>query len=126
MFFTVPLVISDGSGNRTFNFQMQEPGLSPIGRYNEPASTASAESRLRVAHYDVSRNGRKRHLIQSSEIVVLVNPGEGDPADDVIIANITIEHHPKHSEAAVEKRLKLALAAAGIAGTTASLMQGNV
>lgn len=124
--FTTPLTLNDGTGDRIFDYQYQEPGATIAARYNEPAASGSSESRLRAAHMDIKKSGRKRHLLQSSELVALVEPGALDPASDTIVCNVTIEHHPKHAVADIEKRLKLVLAAAGIVGFTLSIVQGDI
>ncbi len=124
--FTVPITLNDGTDDRIFDYQYQEPGAIIAARYNEPAASSSSESRLRVAHMDIKKTGRKRHLLQSSELVALVDPGANDPASDSIVVNITFEHHPKHDSADIEKRLKIVLAAATLAGFTTSLVQGDI
>jgi len=122
--FTVPLVINDGSADRTFNWLRQVPGEIG-GLYTEPAAAASAASTLKTGH-STQKNGRERHLCQRSEQVALTDPGDNDPALDVIVVNITVSHHPKHASAAVEKEVKLLLAAAGVTGFTAAMMRGEI
>jgi hypothetical protein len=120
--FTTPLTLNDGTDDRIFDYQYQEPGNTVAARYNEPASSSTSESRIRTAH-STTKAGRMRHLIQSSELVAT---SDADLLPQTIIANVTLEHHPLHTSASIEKRLKLVLAAAGISGITVKLVQGNI
>jgi len=122
--FTTPLTLNDGTGDRIFNFQYQEPGVL-VGRYIETAALASAVSLLRVSH-TTAKSGTKRHLLQRVETCALVSPSESEPSEAPITVNITVNHHPKALAADVEEQLNIALAAAGITGFTAVFMAGNI
>jgi len=122
--FTTPLVINDGTDDRTFDWLRQIPGEIG-GLYTEPAATASAVSRLKTGH-STQKNGRERHLLQRSEQVALTNPGDNDPALDPIVVNITVQHHPKHALADVEKQVIIAIGAASETGFTAASMRGEI
>lgn len=124
MLFTVPITLNDGTTNRSFDWLRQEPSQL-AGLYREPAATAVSASRIRTSHM-TEKSGRERHLLQSSENIALVDPGDNDPTMDSVIINISIAHHPKHAAADVEKRLKLALAAASISGFTADIMAQEI
>lgn len=123
--FTTPLTINDGTADRIFDWQYQEPGSALVGRYYEPAASASAESMVRVAHTE-SKSGIKRHLIQRSEECSLVDPSDDEPAAAPITVNITVNHNPKHADADIEKQVLLAKAMLSIAGITASVTAGNI
>lgn len=122
---TTPLVVNDGTADRTFNWLYQVPGDSLGGNYNEPAASAARKSELRSLHM-TAKSGQERHMLQSSEIVALVEPGSNDPASDAIIINLTVSHNPKHASADVEKRVKILLASAGTVGFVARLMARNI
>lgn len=122
--FTTPATFNDGADDRIFDFQRQQ--LNAIGGvYNEPAASPMAQSELMTLH-TTAKSKKERHLLQSSEMVALVEPGEGDPSTDSIVVNITVAHHRKHAAADVEKRLKILLAAAGLSGFTAKFMARNI
>jgi hypothetical protein len=123
--FTTPLVINDGTDDRTFNWSHQIPGNVLGGLYVETAASPMVRSQLKTLH-TTAKSGQERHLIQSRETVDLVDPGADDPAADDIIVNITVAHHPRHNSADVEKRLLLALAAAGATGITAKLIATDI
>lgn len=122
--FTVPLALSDGTDTRTFGFLRQVPNQIS-GLYDETAASAMAQSRLMSAH-TTEKSNRERHLLQSSEVIDLVDPGDGDPTSAAVVVNITVSHHKKHNVTDIEKRLKIALAAAGISGFTAKFIRGEI
>jgi len=122
---TVPKTLNDGTDDRIFDFQYQEPGSVVIGRYNEPAGSASARSLIRIMH-TTAKSGRERHLSQKTEICDLVDPAGSDPTADAIVCNITVEHHPKHSVDDIIKQVKMNLALVGTADFVASFVRGNV
>lgn len=123
--FTTPLVINDGTADRTFDFLYQTPGDLLGSVYNEPAGSSINQSKLSAQH-TTAKSGRERHMLQSSEEVDLVNPGADDPSIDSIVINLSVAHHPLHAATDVEKRVLLLLAAAGITGITAKLMQKSI
>lgn len=112
--FTDPIVLNDGTNDRTFTFRnpIMESG-STGSNYVEEAASAASESVIIVKN-SRSNKGSRRHLLQRSEMVQLTD----DATDGIkpIIVNITISHYPSHTEANIEKQLKLALAAAGMTG----------
>lgn len=121
---TTPLIISDGTASRTFNWLRQVPN-KVAGLYTETAATAKSESQLATSH-TTQKSGTERHLFQRSEIVALVDPDVGGITDDLILVNITVYHNKKHNELEVEKQLNLAIAAASVAGFTAALMRKEI
>lgn len=124
MLLTVPLTINDGTSDRIFDWNYQ--ALNVLGGvYNEPAADPMKLSQMSTLH-TTSKGGKKRHMLQSSEMVDLTDPGEGDPSADSVVVNITVAHHPRHAAADVEKRVNLALAAAGVAGFTAKFMANSI
>lgn len=124
MLLNVPITCNDGTDDRIFNWLMQSPGET-AGLYKETAADPSAVSQLKSAHA-LQKDKRKRHLFQSSEIIALVNPDTDGPTDDLVQVNLTIVHNKKHAVADIEKRVKILLAAAGVAGFTLAITSGEI
>jgi hypothetical protein len=124
MLISVPLTVSDGVGDRIFDWFRQVPG-EVAGLYIEPAATAQSMSQLKSAHL-IQKNKSLRHSLQSSETVALVNPDTDGPTDGPIVVTVSVMHDSKHSEAEVEKRVKILLATASVAGFTAAIMRGEI
>lgn len=124
MLLTTPLIINDGTDDRTFDWFRQVPG-EVAGLYIEPAATAQSISQLKSAHM-TQKNKSKRHSLQSSETVALVSPDLDGPTEAPIVVTISVMHDPKHAEADVEKRLKLLTASVAAVGFTAALMRGEI
>lgn len=124
MLFTTPLTLNDGVADRIFNWLRQVPG-EIAGLYKETAATAISESQLKTAH-SVQKNLKKRHMLQKTEVVDLVNPGDSDPSNDAIVVTITVVHNSKHSDAEIEKQVKLLTAAASTVGFSAAFVSGEI
>lgn len=117
--FTVPLVISDGSANRTYDFigQQSSEGSSLVGKYLETATSTSAIDAAVVKHATLKTS--RRDLLQKS-INLPILDGTLKP----IVINLTITAHNEHADAVVEKEVKLLLAMAGTAGFTGKMRKG--
>lgn len=122
---TTPLTVSDGTVDRIFDLQYQLPGAQLGAQYCEPTALPALESKLMSLHGQ-TKNGRVRHMLQSSELMPLVNPGPTEPIDDGVVINLTVSHHPKHAVADVEKRIKILLNTAAVAGFTLKLVSKNI
>lgn len=102
--FTSPLVLNDGTENRTFSFRSQKPDKKAIvGDYIEDAAAIAAESLLVVKH-DLS-GSVPRHLLQSTELAVPASATDG--VRKKITVNITVTAHPDFTPAEVGKRFSL-------------------
>lgn len=109
--FSNPLSLVDAdSATRTFEFraQINEPG-SEVGEYIEPSAAVAADSKLIVKHSS-TKAGKRRHLLQRSEVFDLT----GDPTDgnDSIVVNLTITHNALATEEDVQNQLTLVIDAA--------------
>lgn len=116
--FTDPLVINDGTADRTFNYRAQlSINDTTASEYVEPAASAAARSLLTVKH-TVSKTMRPRHLLQRSEFKSI---GDADGTLDSIVVNLTIACNAGHTDAMVEEQLNLILAAAQETGFVANM-----
>lgn len=105
--FTVPLVINDGSADRTFNWLRQVPN-EVAGLYNEPAAPASSVSRLKSQHTTIGKTGIKRHLVQRTEVCELPLLGtETIARTAAITVNLTVTHHPEAVASDVDQQVQL-------------------
>lgn len=104
--FTNPMTLIDEDvANRVFNFRAQliETGAI-VGEYIEPLADVASTSKLVVKH-TTSSAGIKRHLLQRVETFdVTADPTDGSAP---IIANITISHDKRATEAQIQNQLTL-------------------
>jgi hypothetical protein len=119
IFATDPVSLDDAvPTSRSFGFQYQEPGSQVAGRYNEPAAANSAESMFRAAHTTL-KDGRKRHLLQRSEVCELTATDANGKTSDSITVTTTVTHNTLADEADIDNQVTLnanALAASGVLG----------
>lgn len=123
--FTNPMTLVDADvANRTFEFraQINEPGAE-VGEYIEPSAEVASDSKLVVKH-SATKAGKKRHLLQRSEVFDL----SADPTDgnDSVVVNLTISHNRLATEAQVQNQLTLILDAATETGFLSKLMRDQL
>jgi hypothetical protein len=102
--FTSPLVINDGTADRTFTYRAQlSISDSTASEYIEAAADSSARSNLTVKH-TVSKTGRPRHLLQRSQFLTI---NDADDTLDSIVINLTIASNSNHTDAQVAAQVAL-------------------
>lgn len=121
--FTNPQVVSDGTADRTFTYrsQLNDKKSSIIaGEWVEPAASLSTQSRLIIKH-DESAKTQRRRLLQHVEYLPIA-----DGTLKAATVNITITHHPEHSEASLTKLALIPINLLKIAGTVSSFLRGFI
>lgn len=123
--FTSPMTLVDASTtNRTFEFraQINEPGAE-VGEYIEPLAAVASDSKLVVKH-STAKTGKRRHLLQRSEIFDLT----ADPTDgnDSVVVNLTISHNPLATETQVKNQLTLIIDAVAETNFLTKLMRNQL
>lgn len=100
--FTDPIVLNDGSNDRSFTFRAQlNDSKQIIGEWIEPAANLSEQSSFFVKH-DESKPTVHRRLFQRSAYLPVT-----DGSLKRCTVNVTITHHPEHSLADITKQVKL-------------------
>lgn len=121
--FVDPLVINDGTANRTFNYRAQiSEGDAVAGEYIEPAALAAAQSKLTVKH-GTTKTGRKRHLLQRSSYETI---NDADGTLEPLVVNISVSRSSGHTEAQVGAAVALAKDAASEAGFVAGFIRERI
>lgn len=123
LFSTDPVVLNDGSADRSFSFKGQTPTKNAddlAGTYYEPAAPLSEDSTINVKH-STSKN-TCRHLLQMTGEKVIIDGITNKP----ITVNITITHHVEHTEAQIEKYFKICTAAASKSGFLPQFTRGVI
>lgn len=121
--FSDPLVINDGTDDRTFNYRVgSSNGDETVGEYIEPAASAATQSKLTVKH-GTTKTGRKRHLLQRSEYITI---NDADATLEPLVVNISVSRSGGHTDAQVAKAISLATDAAGEAGFVAGFVRERV
>lgn len=88
---TTPLVLNDGTANRTFSFRAQQPDKkSVVADYIEDAAPLTAESLIVVKHD--STGSVNRHLLQRK--VRVLPAGATDGVRKRITLNLTVTVDP--------------------------------
>lgn len=122
---TTPVVLNDGTVNRTFSFRSQLPSDKKntiAGEYVEDAATIAANSVIVIKH-DKSA-AVSRHLLQRTENVVpAANPTLGAKQ---ITVNFTVMADDSFSTAEVNKQVLLLLDALDEANVVDSLLKGRL
>lgn len=124
--FSNPMTLVDAAiANRVFEFraQINEPG-SEVGEYIEPAASVASDSKLLVKHTTAKNSGKKRHLIQRSEVFDLTS----DPTDgnDSVVVNLTITHNRLATLSQVQNQLTLVVDAVSEANFLSKLMRNQL
>jgi hypothetical protein len=121
--FADPLVINDGTSDRTFNFRAQLSELgSTAGEYIEPAATAAADSVLVVKH-STSKSDRHRHLIQRVENVTINDAGG---TLEPLVVNLTVSRESGHTDAQVQSQVTLLIDALEETGFVAGFVRERI
>lgn len=120
--FTDPLVINDGTADRTFNFRSQLPDKKAVvGEWVEPAAPLTDDSRILIKH-DTSSPTNRRRLLQVVSSCLLADGVTRKP----IVINMTVTYHPSHSEVDITKRVKLLIAAASKVSFPGNFLRGLI
>lgn len=102
MLFSNPVVLNDGTNDRTFTFRAQlNEAKSTVGEWIEPAATLRAESKVVVKHDSSQKSVRRRllkHTIYSAVAADVYKP---------INVNFTIAYDPAHAESDLVKAAKI-------------------
>lgn len=116
-------VINDGTADRTFAYraQLSSPGNKAIvGEWVEPAATLSAASKIVIKH-DESKASLRRRLFQYGRKTAIL-----DGTLKSIVVNVTVQHHPEHTEADIAKCLLLAANSIKLSGFIARFLGGFI
>jgi hypothetical protein len=117
--FTNPVVLNDGTDDRTFSYRRQLAEINIIGSdYVEAAADPAAKSLLSVKHD--ARSSVPRHLFQRS--VYKIPAADPDGVLRRITVNVTITAHELFSEAEIQPELNIARAGAGVTNFVKSNM----
>lgn len=120
--FADPLVVNDGTADRTFNFRSQLPDKKAVvGEWVEPASPLSDDSRILIKH-DTSSPTIRRRLAQTTCSCLLADGVTRKP----IVVNLTVSYHPSHSEVEITKRVKLLIAAVSKVSFIGNFLRGLI
>lgn len=123
MVFTNPVVLNDGTADRTFAFRAQvtdKTGKSVIGEWIEPAAPIANDSKITVRHDVSSTKVRRRNMRVSSLVLV------DDVTRKMITVNISLAYDPAHNESDLTKHFKLAIDAASEATFLSNFVRGLV
>ena len=99
-------VINDGTADRTFVYKGQNITTNQKtseGTWIEPAALLSANSNI-VVKYDESKVSFRRRLVQYAIRKTIADGVTLKP----IVVNVTIQHHPEHTSADMEKAVRIA------------------
>lgn len=123
MVFANPVVLNDGTADRTFTFRAQitdKAGKSVIGEWIEPAAPIVNDSKITIRH-DVSSTKVRRRNMRVSSLALI-----DEATRKMITVNISIAYDPSHSEVDLTKHFKLAIDAASEATFLSNFLRGLV
>lgn len=121
--FTDPLVLNDGTVNRTFSFRAQlADNNSVVGEWIEPAGTLQKDAKLVVKHDEKITSTTRRRLLQCRGNYVIADGVTLKP----ITVNFTITHHKEHTLAQITELVTLIRDATGEADFVSNLSHGLV
>lgn len=116
-------VINDGTADRTFAYraQLSSPGnKSIVGEWVEPAAPLADASKIVVKHDD-SKSTLRRRLLQYGRKKAILD-GTLRP----IVVNVTVQHHPEHTEADISKSLLIAANSIKLSGFITRFLGGFI
>lgn len=122
--FNSPAVINDGTADRSFSFRAQladKQSKSVIGEWVETAASLASASKLIIKQDESSRTQRRR-LLSHSYMAPITDP----TVLKQITVNVTVIHHPEHSEAEIIKHVLIPLNGLKIAGVLPNFLKGFV
>lgn len=120
--FSSPLVLNDGTADRTFTWRSQQPDKkSVVGDYIEDAASIASESLIVVKH---DKSGSvPRHLLQRTAWVA---PAAGDGTLKRITINLTVVADEAFTAAEVLKEFTLMRDAMGEANVVSGLLSSKL
>lgn len=121
--FTDPLVINDGTVDRSFSFRAQlADDTSVVGEWIEPAGTLQKDAKLVVKHDEKPSSTTRRRLLQSRGNYAIADGVTLKP----ITINFTITHHKEHTLSQITEIVTLMRDATGEADFVSNLTHGLV
>lgn len=117
-------IINDGTADRTFAFKGQDvvaKTKTMSGSYIETSAPLVQESNL-VVKYNEAKTTVRRRLLQHG----IKRPIADGTTYKPIIVNITVTHHPEHSEGDIAKSVLVAANAAKLSGFITRWLQGLI
>ena len=117
-------VINDGTADRTFVFKGQNITMNQKtaeGTWIEPAESLSACSNI-VVKYDESKASFRRRLVQYAVRRKIADGVTLKP----IVVNVTLQHHPEHTSADLEKAVRIACGIPLLSGFITRWLQGLI
>lgn len=123
MIFSNPVVLNDGTNDRTFTFRAQitdKTGKSVVGEWIEPAAPISNDPKITIRH-DVSSTKVRRRNLRVSTLGLI-----DETTRKMITVNVSIAYDPAHSEADLKKIFLLAIDAASEATFFPNWVRGLV
>ena len=120
--FTNPVVLNDGTADKTFSFRAQLPDKKAVvGEWIEAAAPLADDSKIIVKH-DASSPTTRRRLLQRTVNVLLADGVTRKP----VTCNLTVTYHPSHAEADVAKAVKLIADSVAEATFVANFLRGLI
>lgn len=100
--FVDPVTLNDGTVDHVLTFRAQIADKKAIiGEWVEPGATIASESKITVKQ-DASSPLAKRRLLQRT-----IKSQVADLSWKPITVNLTVTHHPEHTEAVITAQIKL-------------------
>lgn len=119
--FTDPVVLNDGSTDRTFSFLAQLADKKALaGEWTEPAADTSDESKL-ISKQDRSSATLRRRLLQSKANHVTLTRGLRP-----ITVNFTVTHDVEHTSEQITEQVTLTKSALNAAGFVVNFIGGQI
>lgn len=115
-------VINDGAADRTFVYKGQNITTNQKtseGTWIEPAAILAENSTI-VVKYDESKTSFRRRLVQYAIKKTIADGITRKP----IVVNVTIQHHPEHTSADLEKAVRIACGIPLLSGFITRWFQG--
>lgn len=114
-------VVNDGTADRTFTYKGQNITTNQRtseGTWIEPAATFAQASNI-VVKFDESKSNFRRRLVQHA-----IKAPIADGTLKSIVVNITLQHHPEHAIADLEKAVRVGTGIPLLSGFIARWLQG--
>lgn len=121
LFSELPIVLSDGTADHTFEFKAQIPEkVGFAGRFIEPAASSSADTHFDVKHIEGTV---KRHLVSFRENVLDTSPV---PVMEPLTINVTITGKKTIADETILARINVVKNMFSVPGFSAALLKGNI
>ena len=120
--FTNPVVLNDGTADKTFSFRAQLPDKKAVvGEWIEAGAPLAEDSKI-IAKHDTSSPTVRRRLLQRVTNALLADGVTRKP----VTCNITVTYNPLHPEADVAKVVRVITDAVAEPTFVANFLRGLI